>query len=101
MIVEGVDSPRSRASLYSTVHGAGRLHSRTVCKKTFAQEDMDAWVKKAGVQLIGGGLDEAPMAYRRLKDVLAFHEGTIRITNVLTPFLVFMAGKQIRDPYRD
>lgn len=101
VIVEGVDSPLSRASLYSTVHGAGRLHSRTVCKKTFAQEDMDAWVKRAQVQLIGGGLDEAPMAYRRLKDVLAYHEGTIRVLHTLKPFLVFMAGKGVRDPYRD
>lgn len=101
VIVEGVDSQLSRDSLYSTVHGAGRLHSRTVCKKTFDQAEMDAWIASKGVQLIGGGLDEAPMAYRRLTDVLSYHEGTIRVLNILKPFLVFMAGKDIADPFRD
>jgi tRNA-splicing ligase RtcB len=101
VIVEGVDSYDSKASLYSTVHGAGRLHSRTVCKKTFNPDDMTDWIKKAGVQLIGGGLDEAPMAYRRLNEVLNYHCETIRVRNTLKPFLVFMAGKDIRDPYKD
>lgn len=101
VIVEGVDSQASRDALYSTVHGAGRLHSRTVCKKTFDPQDMTDWLKRKKVTLIGGGLDEAPMAYRRLTDVLSEHEGTIALKNVLTPFLVFMAGKDIKDPYKD
>lgn len=101
VIVEGVDSQASRDALYSTVHGAGRLHSRTVCKKTFDPADMTDWLKRKKVTLIGGGLDEAPMAYRRLTDVIAEHEGTIKVKNVLTPFLVFMAGKDVKDPYKD
>jgi tRNA-splicing ligase RtcB len=32
---------------------------------------MDAWVKERGVILIGVDLDESPMVYRRLPEVLA------------------------------
>jgi tRNA-splicing ligase RtcB len=32
VIIEGIDSPVSREALYSTVHGAGRIMSRTAAK---------------------------------------------------------------------
>jgi tRNA-splicing ligase RtcB len=34
---------------------------------------MDAGLQSRGVTLIGAGLDERPMDYRRLPDVLAHH----------------------------
>src|SRR4029450_1626212 len=33
VIIEGIDSPEARASLYSTVHGAGRLFGRNEAKR--------------------------------------------------------------------
>jgi tRNA-splicing ligase RtcB (3'-phosphate/5'-hydroxy nucleic acid ligase) len=62
---------------------------------------MDAWLKNRGVMLIGGDLDESPMAYRRLPDVLAEHAGTVKVQRTLRPFAVVMAGDGIVDPFKD
>jgi tRNA-splicing ligase RtcB len=66
-----------------------------------SREEMDQWVKEKGVVLRGGDLDEAPQAYRRLTDVLAEHGNTIRVLHTLRPLGVAMAGRDIRDPYKD
>jgi tRNA-splicing ligase RtcB len=115
VIIEGVDSPASREALFSTVHGAGRIMSRTSAKGRFVKvgnkrirqdglvrrDEMIKWVTDKGVVLRGGDLDEAPQAYRRLPDVLAAHQGTIRILHTLRPLGVAMAGCDIVDPYKD
>ena len=101
VIIEGIDGPRSAESLYSTVHGAGRLFSRSQARKTFQRSAMDAWLSERDILLHGADLDESPMAYRRLGDVLAFHGDTIRILHRLRPVLVMMAGRNERDPYKD
>jgi len=101
VIIEGVDSPQARASLYSTVHGAGRLFGRKEAKRRFTKAEMDAWLQQRGVTLIGADLDESPMAYRRLPDVLARHAGTIRVLHTLRPFAVAMAGAGEFDPFKD
>ncbi|MBV9117277.1 MAG: RtcB family protein [Acetobacteraceae bacterium] len=101
VIVEGIDSPAARASLHSTIHGAGRLFGRKQAKRTLTRSQMDAWLRERGVQLAGGDLDESPMAYRRLPDVLAQHAGTIRVLHTLRPFAVAMAGEGEFDPFKD
>jgi tRNA-splicing ligase RtcB len=101
VIIKGVESPESKASLYSTIHGAGRLYGRRAAKQAFTRAAMDKWLADKGVFLQGGDLDESPMAYRRLDDVLKFHEGTIEIEHVLTPKIVMMAGRNEFDPYKD
>jgi tRNA-splicing ligase RtcB len=115
VIVEGIDSSVSREALFSTVHGAGRIMSRTAAKGRFQKingkrvrqeglvrhDEMIKWVADKGVVLRGGDLDEAPQAYRRLPDVLAAHAGTIRILHTLRPIGVAMAGKDVVDPYKD
>jgi tRNA-splicing ligase RtcB len=73
VILEGVDSEEAKASLYSTVHGAGRLFGRKQAIRTFTKPQMDGWLQERGVMLSGGGIDESPMAYRRLPEVLAYH----------------------------
>jgi tRNA-splicing ligase RtcB (3'-phosphate/5'-hydroxy nucleic acid ligase) len=101
VIIEGVDSDLSKASMYSTVHGAGRIMSRSQAKKTFDRAEMDQWLVDKGVSLLGGDLDESPMAYRRLNEVLTHHDGTIKVNHTLRPFAVAMAGKGDFDPYKD
>ena len=115
VIIEGMDSPISRESLFSTIHGAGRIMSRTAAKGRFEKvgkkrirreglvrhDEMLKWIADKGVVLRGGDLDEAPQAYRRLPDVLAAHAGTIRILHTLRPLGVAMAGREIVDPYKD
>ncbi|MGI8524667.1 MAG: RtcB family protein [Pseudolabrys sp.] len=101
VIIEGVDSPDARASLYSTVHGAGRLFGRNEAKRRFSRAQMDQWLTERGVRLIGADLDESPMAYRRLPEVLAQHAGTIKVLHTLRPFAVAMAGEGEFDPFKD
>ena len=115
VIVEGIDSSESREALYSTVHGAGRIMSRTAAKGRFERvgkkrirrdglvrhDEMVKWVADREVELRGGDVDEAPQAYRRLPDVLAAHAGTIRILHTLRPLGVAMAGRDVVDPYKD
>lgn len=111
-IVEGIDSPISRENLYSTVHGAGRIMSRTEAKgKTkkgkvikegkITSEQQKEWLKQKGVCLRGGDVDEAPQAYRRLDDVIAEHSDSIRVLHKLTPLGVAMASPKDFDPYKD
>lgn len=115
VILEGVESDLSRQALYSTVHGAGRVMSRTQAagriKKVNGRRvrvggvvDWDAVqraMKDARIELRGAGADEAPQAYKRLTDVLAAHQGTIRVLHELKPIGVAMAGSDVYDPYKD
>ena len=118
VILEGSpgNTDAQRAALYSTVHGAGRVMSRTQARgKTkgwgpkarivspglVSQEMLDEWLKPLGVILRGGGLDEAPQAYRRLPDVLSAQGETVRVLHTLKPLIVVMAGANEFDPYKD
>jgi tRNA-splicing ligase RtcB len=98
-----LDSGRSRASLYSTIHGAARVMSRSEAKRTFTRHQMEARLKDWGVILLGGDIDESPMAYRRLDDALQHHEGTIKVVHRLRPFGVLMASSndRKRDPHHE
>jgi tRNA-splicing ligase RtcB len=69
--------------------------------RSLAREDMQAWLRGRGVQLRGGDLDESPMAYRRLDEVLAHHAGTVRVLHRLRPFGVVIAGPGELDPHKD
>ena len=112
VILEGVENEEAKYSLYSTVHGAGRVMGRMEAKgKTkngvviragkVTQEMMDGWLRRANVELRGAGLDESPDCYKRLPEVLAEHGESIRILHTLTPVGVAMAGANEHDPYKD
>jgi tRNA-splicing ligase RtcB len=101
VIIEGVESEASKSALYSTVHGAGLLFGRQQAIRTFSRAEMDAWLRERGVLVAGGGVDESPMAYRRLPDVLAHHAGTVKVLHTLRPFAVAMAGNDEFDPWKD
>jgi tRNA-splicing ligase RtcB len=116
VILEGVASEEAAQVLYSTVHGAGRVMSRTQAagkakwiggKKVRVSEgavNMEAVrerIKGQGIQLRGAGADEAPEVYKRLPEVLASHGSTIRVLHHLDPLIVCMAGADEFDPYKD
>jgi tRNA-splicing ligase RtcB len=101
VILEGVEGPEARASLYSTVHGAGRLFGRKEAKLRFTKAQMDGWLQQRGVTLVGADLDESPMAYRRLPEVLAHHSGSVRVLHARRPFAVAMAREGEFDPFKD
>ncbi len=120
VIVEGVDTPDAQAALRSTVHGAGRLMSRTqaagkqrwvreggkrllktVKEGQISREMMMERVRAAGVELRGAGTDESPQVYRPLRDVLAAHADSARVLHTLRPLGVAMAGADVFDPFKD
>ena len=90
-------------ALFSTVHGAGRVMSRTAAagrqgrrrgrgpRGAISAEMMQEWLDRNGVILRGGGRDEAPQAYRRLRDVIAAQGDTVNVLHTLRPLVVAMA----------
>ena len=58
------------ASLDSASHGAGRKMSRTAALKSISHKSLNDELEKSGVILIGGGLDEAPFAYKDIHEVM-------------------------------
>ncbi len=113
VILEGVESEESQRALNSTVHGAGRVLSRTQAAGklnrktgertggTITESMMKSWVKRVGVELRGAGTDEAPQCYKRLPEVLEHHGASVRVLHTLTPIGVAMAGADTFDPYKD
>ena len=124
VILEGVASAENEQALFSTVHGAGRVMSRSKAagrtrrrkrevggKKVWTEEQVkpgvvdwpavQARLRKQGIVLVGGGADEAPEVYKRLPDVLAAHGDTIRVRHRLRPVGVAMAGRDVYDPFKD
>lgn len=116
VILEGVESEESRLAHYSTIHGAGRVMSRTqaagkrrwkkgrpvaVTEGAVSRKMMMNWVRQAGIELRGAGVDESPHCYKRLEDVLQYHKETVRVLHTLTPIGVAMAGENEHDPYKD
>ena len=92
-----------RAALFSTVHGAGRVMSRTAATgknrrgKVKGKPGVDVaeaheWIRQRGVLVFGADLDESPRAYRRLSDVLAAQGKTVEIEHTLRPLVVVMAA---------
>ncbi|WP_036605107.1 RtcB family protein [Paenibacillus assamensis] len=113
VIVRGKDTEENRDSFYSTVHGAGRVMSRTEAagkmnwrtRKRAGGKVTSAQMKQAvhdfGVELRGAGTDESPFVYRKLQTVLDAHRNTIDVMHVLKPIGVCMAGADEFDPYKD
>ena len=114
VILEGVTSDEAADSLCSTVHGAGRVMSRTqargkVNRRTgevlspgvVSRAMMQEWLREKNVELRGAGTDESPHCYKRIDQVLAHHAKSIRILHTLTPLGVAMAGENEFDPFKD
>lgn len=110
-------------ALFSTVHGAGRVMSRSAARgavnwrtgelkldpKTgkpkrlgrVTKAMMEQWLLTKGVIRRGGGVDESPHVYRRLNNVLKEQGDTIEVDIRLRPLVVVMAGANEKDPYQD
>ncbi len=110
----GPDPIRSlqEQALFSTVHGAGRVMSRTAARGAprgrrsrgrgaVTRKMMDDWTSARGIIVRGGDVDESPHVYRRLKEVLVDQRGTIVVQHTLRPLIVVMAGPDVVDPFKD
>jgi tRNA-splicing ligase RtcB len=81
----------SAASLNSAAHGAGRRMSRTKAKQTFTWETAQQFLRDRGVTLISAGLDEVPMAYKDIDQVMAAQQDLVEPLARFQPRLVKMA----------
>jgi tRNA-splicing ligase RtcB len=80
------------SSLSSASHGAGRVMSRRQAKETVSGSQLKQHLRDMGVTLIGGGLDEAPMAYKDINSVMAAQKDLVSIEARFQPRVVRMAG---------
>jgi tRNA-splicing ligase RtcB len=98
-----VQPPRSHRPKACPKCGTASLSKRWVQERVgaidFAEVQRDLAAR--GIELRGGAADEAPLAYKRLPDVLAEHAGTVRVLHELRPIGVAMAGAHTFDPYKD
>ncbi|OWY19518.1 RtcB family protein [Sphingobacteriales bacterium UPWRP_1] len=79
-------------ALNSASHGAGRLLSRNKAKETLTRSEVKKHLRQHGVTLIGGGLDEAPMAYKNIHHVMKAQTDLVDILGTFLPKIVRMAG---------
>jgi tRNA-splicing ligase RtcB len=78
-------------ALKSAAHGAGRRMSRNAAIKRFNFEDLRKILQKKQITLISAGLDEIPMAYKDIEDVMDQQKGLVDIVAKFEPRLVKMA----------
>ena len=88
-IIEGLGNDDS---INSASHGAGRLLSRTKAKETITNSEMKKMLRDNGVELLGGGLDESPHAYKDIHQVMADQKDLVKVLGRFTPKIVKMAG---------
>jgi len=78
--------------LFSAPHGAGRLMSRSKAKETLSMTDFkesmkDVYTTSVCVETI----DEAPMAYKPMQEIMDCIEPTVEILEVIKPLYNFKA----------
>jgi tRNA-splicing ligase RtcB len=86
-------------SLNSAAHGAGRVMSRTQAAKTFNWKKVNQFLREHGVTLISAGLDEVPMVYKNIRQVMAAQSDLVSILGQFDPKLVKMSppGERAED----
>jgi tRNA-splicing ligase RtcB len=89
----------SAASLESASHGAGRLMSRTQARNTYRWAQVRELLAERGVTLISAGIDEAPLVYKDIAQVMQSQADLVDIVARFDPKLVKMApeGEQAED----
>ena len=88
------------ASLNSASHGAGRKMSRTAAMRSITQNILKDELDKHHVKLIGGGLDEAPQAYKDIEVVMQSQKQLIDIVGKFYPKIVKMDSGSSK-PWRE
>jgi tRNA-splicing ligase RtcB len=80
-----------KASLESASHGAGRRMSRTQAKARYKWQDLERFLSERGVELLSAGIDEIPMAYKDIDEVMAAQADLVETVARFSPRLVKMA----------
>ena len=75
---------------FSAPHGAGRLMSRTVAKESLSLDDFETSMDGIYTTSVREGtLDEAPMAYKSMQEIIDTTGETMKIIDILTPIYNF------------
>lgn len=91
-VVRGLGNPDA---LKSASHGAGRQMGRKQAERQLDRQAVSRYLEERGVTLLGGGIDEAPMAYKRIEEVLARQQDLVEAVARFTPRVVRMdTGKE-------
>ena len=80
------------ASINSASHGAGRQMSRSKAMANITKNALHAELEKHGVKLLGGGLDEAPFAYKDIELVMQAQTALVDVVGKFVPKIVKMDG---------
>ena len=80
------------ASVNSASHGAGRKMSRTAALNSVTHTQLNEVLAKHGVKLLGGGLDEAPFAYKDIHEVMNAQKQLVETVGLFYPKIVKMDG---------
>ena len=81
----------NEASLRSAAHGAGRRMSRKKARQTYTWHEAKKFLRERDVKLISAGLDEIPMAYKDINEVMTAQNDLVEILARFEPKLVKMA----------
>ena len=87
-IVEGLGPEKS---LYSASHGAGRRMSRKAAIESLSPRTRNKILEEMGVELLGSSMDEAPGAYKDIREVLAAQTDLVNPVATFLPKFVLMA----------
>ncbi len=85
------------AAVNSASHGAGRKMSRSRAMASVTDKQFKDELKKFGVKLLGGGLDESPFAYKDIDLVMQSQKVLVDIVGKFTPKIVKMDGAKHRN----
>ena len=80
----------NETSLQSASHGAGRVMSRRKAKNSTTYHELKKHLKACGVELIGGGLDESPLAYKNIHKVMKHQKELVEVIGTFLPKIVRM-----------
>jgi tRNA-splicing ligase RtcB (3'-phosphate/5'-hydroxy nucleic acid ligase) len=84
------------AAVNSAAHGAGRKMSRTKALASITDKQFMDELKKQGVKLLGGGLDESPFAYKDIELVMRSQKALVDVIGKFIPKIVKMDGAKHR-----
>jgi tRNA-splicing ligase RtcB len=87
-VVRGKGRPES---LHSASHGAGRRMSRKQARETFRWSQVKKYLEEKGILLLSAGLDEVPMAYKDIDEVMAAQRDLVEPVARFDPKIVKMA----------
>lgn len=93
-LVRGLGNP---ASLNSASHGAGRKMSRRQAREKYTWSQVNKRLKERNVEVLSAGIDECPMAYKNIHEVMNSQLDLVEPLALFQPRMVRMASDGSRE----